>query len=348
MLINGLLKELSGGIMFKQTARQTEFRLEEEALYSSNTTHMLIAILLGYLGVLLVCKSKSLLGRHCGGDDDIDKIIAEEAEEQAKGKSCCVCSGITEGDGNKLMECDACDLVRYCSVKCQEEHRPQHEAMCKERAAELRDEILFRQPESKHLGDCPICVLPLSNDQDEFSLQSCCSKIICNGCGFANLKRQQEKSLDFTCPFCRQKMSESVEVGNMNLMKRAQANDPVSTREMGVKHYNDGDFEGAIEYYTKAAELGNAEAHYDLSVLYREGKGVKKDEGKELYHLEEAALVVIQMLVSKEGFAAALRAHQAAVDATKSPQREATAKAIAKAKAEGADVCRSGSKRYKQ
>jgi len=40
MLINGLLKELSGGIMFKQSAHQTEFRLEEEALYSSNTTHV--------------------------------------------------------------------------------------------------------------------------------------------------------------------------------------------------------------------------------------------------------------------------------------------------------------------
>eukprot|EP00984_Skeletonema_dohrnii_P009398 scaffold3604_cov83-Skeletonema_dohrnii-CCMP3373.AAC.1 len=70
--------------MFKQSAHQTEFRLEEEALYS-HTTHVMIAILLGYLGVLLV--SKSLLGRHCGGDDDIDKIIAEEAEEQATGKS---------------------------------------------------------------------------------------------------------------------------------------------------------------------------------------------------------------------------------------------------------------------
>jgi hypothetical protein len=31
--------------------------------------------------------------------------------------------------------------------------------------------------------------------------------------------------------------------------------------------------------------------------------------------------------VSKEAFAAALRAHQAVVDATKSPQREAAAKA---------------------
>jgi len=29
---------------------------------------------------------------------------------------------------------------------------------------ELRDEILFRQPESTHDGDCPICFLPLPVD----------------------------------------------------------------------------------------------------------------------------------------------------------------------------------------
>eukprot|EP00985_Skeletonema_marinoi_P035056 scaffold45497_cov219-Skeletonema_marinoi.AAC.3 len=102
-------------------------------------------------------------------------------------------------------------------------------------------------------------------------------------------------------------------------------------------------------------------------MLYREGKGVKKDEKKMVFHLEEAAfdgfpaarynLGVVEEehgrmdravkhyiiganhghneslatlkkgyrrgLVSKEDFAAALRAHQAAVDATKSPQREA-------------------------
>ena len=74
--------------------------------------------------------------------------------------SCASC-GIAEVDEIKLKTCDACDLVRYCSDNCQQDHSQQHEATCKERAAELRDEILFRQPESTHVGDCPICCLPL-------------------------------------------------------------------------------------------------------------------------------------------------------------------------------------------
>jgi len=36
---------------------------------------------------------------------------------------------------------------------------PQREAAKEyKRAAELRDEILFKQPESSHRGDCPICM----------------------------------------------------------------------------------------------------------------------------------------------------------------------------------------------
>jgi hypothetical protein len=55
----------------------------------------------------------------------------------------------------KLTKCDACDLVRYCSDKCQEDHRSSllHKQECKERADELRDEILFRKPESRDLGE---------------------------------------------------------------------------------------------------------------------------------------------------------------------------------------------------
>ena len=45
----------------------------------------------------------------------------------------------------------------------------------------------------------------------------------------------------------------------------------------------------AFEYLTRAAALGNAAAHYGLSILYEEGVGVEKDEKKELHHLEEAA-----------------------------------------------------------
>ena len=78
---------------------------------------------------------------------------------------CCASCGTAEVDDIKLQKCDACDVVRYCSDKCQQEHLPQHEAICKERAAELRDEILFRQPESTHKGDCPICFLALPLDR---------------------------------------------------------------------------------------------------------------------------------------------------------------------------------------
>ena len=79
----------------------------------------------------------------------------EEAEE---GDMCCASCGRAEVDEIKLKECDACDLVRYCSENCKEEHN-QNERECKKRTAELRDEILFRQPENSYLGDCPICYL---------------------------------------------------------------------------------------------------------------------------------------------------------------------------------------------
>ncbi len=48
------------------------------------------------------------------------------------------------GDIKKLKTCTACKTVQYCSIKCQREHRPHHKRECKKRAAELRDEILFK------------------------------------------------------------------------------------------------------------------------------------------------------------------------------------------------------------
>ena len=77
----------------------------------------------------------------------------------------------------------------------------------------------------------------------------------------------------------------------MTNMKRIQANDPVAIHDMGLKYYIEGDYGGAFKYFAKAAELGEAEAHYVLSVMYREGKGVEEDEKKKLHHLEEAAIV---------------------------------------------------------
>ena len=285
---------------------------------------------------------------------------AEEADEV------CANCGKAAVDDIKLKLCTACKLVKYCSVDCQKNHRPQHKKACKKRMAEIRDDKLFRQPDESHLGECPICFLPLPLDKNKWRMNSCCSKRICRGCSHANQNREFEQGLHPRCPYCREALPENQEEIDQNVMKRAKANDPAALRCLGDKYDDEGDYEGAIEYYTKAAALGDIGAHYELSCLYRDGEGVEKDPKKELYHLEEAAVgghpearfnlgaygqrqsnydraikhfIIAAKLgyndaleavkegfasgfVKKEDFEAALRGHQAAVDATKSEQRD--------------------------
>jgi len=286
--------------------------------------------------------------------------------------SCCASCGIAEVDDITLKECADCDLVRYCSEECQKNHKPQHKEACKKRVAELRDELLFKQPESTHLGDCPICFLPLPLELSKSTMNQCCSKVVCNGCVHANQMREIEGKLKFKCPFCRQPLQANDKADEM-MMKRIEANDPKATREWGLEQYDKGDYSSAFEYCAKAAELGNVDAHAELADLYRNGRGVEKDEKKAMHHMEEAAISghpyarynlgwneskngnaeravkhciiaanqgsdeSIKALmdaykggfVSKENLAAALRGQKAAVDETKSPQRDAAEKAFA-------------------
>mmetsp|Transcript_11236 Transcript_11236/g.22424 ORF Transcript_11236/g.22424 Transcript_11236/m.22424 type:complete len:302 (-) Transcript_11236:152-1057(-) len=298
-------------------------------------------------------------------------MSTDSVEAEAAADMCCASCGTAQVDDIKLKKCDACDLVHYCSDNCKQLHRSEHEHPCKERAAELRDEILFRQPESTHLGDCPICFLPLRTDHAKSMMIVCCSKIICDGCVYADKRHRHRENLQQTCPFCRHPIRKIDEEANKKLMKRAAANDLVAMRQIGLKHYGEDDYVRAFEYWSKAAQLGDIDAHYELSLLYTQGQGVEKDDKMQMYHSEEAAiggdprsriilahcewknkrfdravkhLIIAANLghytatralklcyaeghVSKEVFAAALRAHQAAVDATKSPQREKAAAA---------------------
>ena len=210
-------------------------------------------------------------------------------EEDVKMMACASC-GITGGDDITLKTCTACKSVRYCSVKCQKEHRPQHKKACKRRAAELRDEILFKQPESFYRGDCPICCIPLPLDYSKTCMNSCCSKYICIGCHYANILREKEQKLQHACAFCRSPILTSEEENNINCMKRVEANDPVALNQMAMIKKGERDYKSAVEYLTRAIELGSIEAHYNLSVMYEKGHGVEKDEKKELYHLECAVI----------------------------------------------------------
>lgn len=129
------------------------------------------------------------------------KNLSEDNE--ADTTPCCAYCGISEVDEVKLKECDNCDLVRYCSDECRQDHKLQHEEECKKRAAELHDELLFKQPESTHLGDCPICLIPFPFDGLNSTFLACCGKSVCEGCCYANQKREFEERLQHSCPFCR-------------------------------------------------------------------------------------------------------------------------------------------------
>ena len=299
-------------------------------------------------------------------------MSGEDSNEAVTSSRCASC-GIAENDDIKLKNCTACFLVKYCGIQCQKAHRKQHKRACKKRAAELRDELLFKQPESTHLGDCPICMVPLSLDKSKSTIASCCSKVICKGCTFANMKREKEMRLQPVCPFCRKPAPKTMEENDKQRMKRIEANDPAAMCQWAGMQKQKGNYAIAFEYYTKAAELGDAEAHYWLAGLYHKGQqGIMMDKGKYTHHLEEAAIGghpnarfnlgfeensddnieramrhwmiaatqgdndAMKALmtkfragnVSKEDLDTTLRAHKAAVDATKSPQREEAEKSL--------------------
>ena len=289
--------------------------------------------------------------------------MSNAAGVEADENNVCANCGVAEVDDIKLEECDGCDLVKYCSDKCRGENREQHEEECKTRAVILHDRKLFAQPDISHLGECPLCFLPLPLDPRKSTFYSCCSKTICDGCDYAHYKSSGGNS----CPFCREPAPEHEEGRKKRMMKRIKANDPDAMCEMGTRLYHEGDHDKAFEYWTKAAELEDMDAHYLLSVVYYKGEGVAKDEEKEVYHWEKAAMgghpiarhnlavteerndnidravkhfIIAANLgyeksmkelwrhysdgnIAKGELETTLRTHKAAIDAMKSPQREA-------------------------
>lgn len=291
----------------------------------------------------------------------------EEAAASVEEEVCANCGIAAAGDDIKLKSC-ACKLVKYCTVNCQKNHRPQHKKMCKMGLAKLRDDDLFKMPDDTHLGECPLCCLPLPLDLKLNTLTSCCSKNICNGCSHANHMREKEGGLEHRCPFCRELAPGTDEEIDKNVLKRIKAGDPVAMRRKGFDARMAGNYSVALEYLMKAAKMGDAEAHMQLGYMYDSLSSCPYlDMKKAMHHYEEAAigghpgarnnlaaienniyfreeravkhfiiaaslgcdmsLATLQNLykhgrVKKEDLAAAYRAHHAAVEATKSSQRE--------------------------
>ena len=140
-----------------------------------------------------------------------------EAEVAEIEDNVCANCGIVEIDDIKLEECTDCGLVKYCCDNCREEHREQHEEECNKRKKELHDKKLFTQPDETHLGECPICCLPLPLDTTKYAFSSCCCKFMCNGCSYADYMSSGRNR----CLFCREPMIDGKEETN-SMMGRIQ------------------------------------------------------------------------------------------------------------------------------
>jgi tetratricopeptide (TPR) repeat protein len=225
---------------------------------------------------------------------------------------CCAECGV-EG-GVSLKVCKSCMLVRYCNANCQRNHWPKHKKECKIRAAELRDEALFKDPPAKE--DCQICFLPMPinliccislppatvssvpisdyaeaneelADEDTEAYYPCCGKSICRGC----IDSFCRSGNVYKCPYCKaERGGKTDEEMVEEIMKLVEVNDPVAMG-MLANSYQDGrgglqqDRAKATELYAKAADLGYSKAHYLLGCEYRRRGDMKKAK----FHFEAAA-----------------------------------------------------------
>jgi tetratricopeptide (TPR) repeat protein len=238
------------------------------------------------------------MNNHVGGMNEID-----------------VCAECGEKGGASLKTCKSCMNVRYCNADCQKRHWPTHKKICKERAAELRDEALFKDPPAKE--ECPICFLPMpislincislppatisSVPINDFAIAHdglakkvmevyypCCGKSICGGCIYYFLKSGNIGK----CPFCNaERMGKTDEERAGELMKRVEANDSGAIYVLAY-HYQHGsagfrqDHAKAKELYIRAADLGLSKAHNNLAGVYRQEGNLKKAK----FHFEAAAM----------------------------------------------------------
>ncbi|EJK60475.1 hypothetical protein THAOC_19167 [Thalassiosira oceanica] len=161
---------------------------------------------------------------------------------------------------------------------------------CEECVAAGNQLVLMKKGRTRsEADDCPICQLPLPLDPNQSMFEPCCVKLVCNGCVLAARKCGM-----WDCPFCRTPTPDEKQTLAM-IRKRVAAGDPVAIYFLGNKYcfgeYGlEKDVSGAVELYERAAELGVKDAHFNLGVMYAEGKEVEKDTGKAIRHYEAAAM----------------------------------------------------------
>jgi len=179
-------------------------------------------------------------------------------------------------------------------VDCQKAHRKQHKKLCKKRAAELKDKRLYGQGHERPEEEfCPICTLPVQMPTGMHScVKPCCMKRVCDGCALATIKR----GINDRCPFCRAPRHEGKAEALAMVQIRVDKKDPEAFKFLGDQYHHgelglEKDASRAVELWTKAAELGSADAYNELGVGYDKGEGVEQDVERGVRFFEKAAML---------------------------------------------------------
>jgi TPR repeat protein len=227
-------------------------------------------------------------------DDDVCEVndMLENMSTVEEDNNCtntCVNCGKVGSDITNT--CNKCKSVKYCNAACKKKHRHKHKKECERRVAELHDEKLFKQPPQEE--DCPICFIRMPSLMSGSVYMTCCGKVICCGCIYANLVKRNKK--DSLCAFCRTPSANSDEDNIERLKKRVEAGDAEAVYSVG-NHYYHGDY-GFPQNYTKAlklfhqaAELGYAPAYTNVGSCYINGQGVEVDKKMAKHYYELAAM----------------------------------------------------------
>ena len=165
---------------------------------------------------------------------------------------------------------------------------------CKEciagnREVNLEAHDLFKQPPAK--GECPICFLQLPTVDEQIAYYECCGKNLCVGCVHADITENNRR----LCPFCRTSHSTSDGEFIERIKKRVEAGDAEAIYILGW-HYRDGlsglqqDRKKAFQFFIRAGELGDKNAHLSIAVAYENGQGVERDIKKAKHYWELAAM----------------------------------------------------------
>ena len=84
--------------------------------------------------------------------EDLSEALSSLNIKYAELLQCSNCG--KEGDGDSMILCNKCDLVKYCNAACKKKHKSKHKKKCERRVAELYD-VKSCSKSLRHLKNVP-------------------------------------------------------------------------------------------------------------------------------------------------------------------------------------------------